>query len=108
MTFGILGLLGTGFAWNGQVGLGVPGASRWGSRLSAAGYGIAAALTLDEFALWLNLEDDYWTEQGRESIDAVVIFGSLFTLATANRDLLRDAALIAGGRRDARELLGEL
>ena len=107
MTFGILGLLGTGFAWNAQTGIGGPaGKSRWGSRASATGYGIASALTLDEFALWLNLEDDYWTKQGRESIDAVVIFGSLLTLATANRDLIRDAALIAGGRRDARELLG--
>jgi hypothetical protein len=105
MTFGILGLLGTGFAWNGQVGLGIPGASRWGSRVSAAGYGVAAALTLDEFALWLNLEDDYWKRQGRESIDAVAIFGSLLTLATANRDLLRDAVLIARGSRDARDLL---
>jgi hypothetical protein len=106
MTFGILGLLGTGFAWNAQTGIGAPaGSSRWGSRASATGYGVASALTLDEFALWLNLEDDYWTKQGRESIDAVVIFGSLLTLATANRDLLRDAALIAAGRRDARELL---
>jgi hypothetical protein len=105
MTFGIIGLLGTGFAWNGQVGLGTPGANRWGSRVSAAGYGVAAALTLDEFALWLNLEDDYWTKQGRESIDAVAIFGSLLALATANRDLVRDATLIASGRRDARELL---
>lgn len=105
MTFGIIGLLGTGFAWNGQVALGTPGASRWGSRLSAAGYGVAAALTLDEFALWLNLEDDYWKKQGRESIDAVAIFGSFLALAAANRDLVRDATLIASGRRDARELL---
>jgi hypothetical protein len=105
MTFGIIGLLGTGFAWNGQVGLGTPGSDRWGSRVSAAGYGIAAALTLDEFALWLNLEDDYWNKQGRESIDAVAIFASLFALAAANRDLVRDATLIASGRRDARELL---
>jgi hypothetical protein len=69
---------------------------------------MAAALTLDEFALWLNLEDDYWTSQGRESIDAVVIFGSLLALAAANRDLVRDATLIASGRRDARELLSDL
>jgi hypothetical protein len=105
MTFGILGLLGTGFAWNGQMGLGTPESNRWASRVSAAGYGIAAALTLDEFALWLNLEDDYWNKQGRESIDAVAIFGSLLALATANRDLVREATLIASGRRDARELL---
>jgi hypothetical protein len=105
MTFGIIGLLGTGFAWNGQIGLGTPGANHWGSRVSAVGYGIAAALTLDEFALWLNLEDDYWNKQGRESIDAVAIFGSLLALAAANRDLVRDATLIASGRRDAGELL---
>ena len=34
-------------------------------------YGVGAALTLDEFALWLNLEDVYWSPQGRSSIDAV-------------------------------------
>jgi hypothetical protein len=108
MTFGIVGLLATGFVWNGQVGLGTPGASRWGSRISAAGYGVASALTLDEFALWLNLEDDYWKKQGRESIDAVAIFGSLLALAGANRELLRDATLIASGRRDAGDLLSDL
>ena len=48
-------------------------------------YGSGAALTLDEFALWLNLEDDYWTKQGRESIDAVVLFGSLLSLSVSAR-----------------------
>ena len=105
MTFGILGLLATGYAWNAQVGVGVDPCNRWGSRVSAAGYGMASALTLDEFALWLNLQDDYWTKQGRESIDAVVIFGSLLFLAMMNRDLVREATAIASGRRDARELL---
>ena len=66
---------------------------------------MASALTLDEFALWLNLQDDYWTKQGRESIDAVVIFGSLLFLALMNQDLVREATQIASGRRDARELL---
>jgi hypothetical protein len=37
-------------------------------------------LTLDEFALWLNLEDVYWAREGRESIDAVVLFGSLLSI----------------------------
>ena len=41
--------------------------------LSAAGFGIGAGLTLDEFALWLHLEDVYWAEEGRRSVDAVVI-----------------------------------
>jgi hypothetical protein len=30
-------------------------------------------LTLDEFALWLNLKDVYWSKEGRKSIDAVII-----------------------------------
>jgi hypothetical protein len=34
-------------------------------------------LTLDEFALWLNLEDVYWAREGRASIDAVILFGTL-------------------------------
>jgi len=43
-------------------------------------YGIAAALTLDEFALWLNLRDVYWEREGRESIEAMAVFGGLLGL----------------------------
>lgn len=39
----------------------------------ALGFGVGAGLTLDEFALWLHLEDVYWAEEGRRSVDAVVI-----------------------------------
>lgn len=39
----------------------------------AAVFGAGAALALDEFALWLHLEDVYWTEEGRKSIDAVML-----------------------------------
>ena len=42
-------------------------------QITAILFGVGAGLTLDEFALWLRLEDVYWAEQGRESIDAVVI-----------------------------------
>jgi hypothetical protein len=45
-------------------------------------YGVGAALTLDEFALWLNLRDVYWSPQGRSSIDAVILFGA-FLAASA-------------------------
>ncbi len=41
--------------------------------LVAAGFGVGAGLTLDEYALWLHLEDVYWAEEGRQSVDAVVI-----------------------------------
>jgi lysyl-tRNA synthetase class 2 len=39
----------------------------------AIAFGIGAGLTLDEFALWLYLEDVYWSEEGRRSVDAVII-----------------------------------
>ncbi len=49
-------------------------------------FGIGAALTLDEFALWLHLEDVYWAKEGRQSIDAVVIAASLIGLAILGID----------------------
>lgn len=36
-------------------------------------FGVGAALALDEFALWLHVEDVYWSEEGRKSIDAVMV-----------------------------------
>jgi hypothetical protein len=44
-------------------------------------FGIGMGLTLDEFALWLNLEDVYWQAKGRQSIDAVIITTSLLVIA---------------------------
>jgi hypothetical protein len=41
-------------------------------------FGIGCGLVLDEFALLLHLEDVYWSEQGRKSVDAVIV-GILFT-----------------------------
>ncbi len=41
--------------------------------ISAVLFGVGTGLTLDEFALWLNLKDVYWSKQGRASIDAVII-----------------------------------
>jgi hypothetical protein len=40
--------------------------------ISAVVFGAGMGLTLDEFALWLHLEDVYWSEEGRSSVDAVV------------------------------------
>jgi hypothetical protein len=53
--------------------------------LVAIGFGIGAGFTLDEFALWLRLEDVYWAEEGRLSFDAVVCtlaFGALAAIGT--------------------------
>src|SRR5215471_2918300 len=49
-------------------------------------FGVGAALTLDEFALVLHLDDVYWTQEGRSSIEATLMgfaFGGLCLLATA-------------------------
>jgi hypothetical protein len=82
MTFGITGLLAVGYLWLLEIGI---DERRRASRITSAAYGSGAALTLDEFALWLNLEDDYWTERGRESIDAIVLFGSLLTMSVLGK-----------------------
>jgi hypothetical protein len=66
LVFGIVLLLATGFA------LALQPPSPW-LEIFAGGFGIGAGLTLDEYALWLHLEDVYWAEEGRRSVDAVVI-----------------------------------
>lgn len=78
MTFGICGLIGVGLAWLNEIGIGSGGPVA--SRTTAAVYGAGSALTLDEFALWLDLQDVYWTKQGRESVDAVLLFGGLLSI----------------------------
>lgn len=93
-TFGIFGLLFVGYAWNHWYGIGGYEGRRWASRVSSAAYGVAGALTLDEFALWLDLEDDYWNKQGRKSIDAVAIFGGLLTMGVAGRGALDELGLV--------------
>lgn len=40
--------------------------------LLAVLFGAGAALALDEFAMWLHLEDVYWREEGRKSISAMM------------------------------------
>ncbi|MFZ1919654.1 MAG: hypothetical protein WAU58_18930 [Terriglobales bacterium] len=77
LVFGIVILLAVGYAWLAEIGVGAGASSLLASRLLSILYGVGAALTLDEFALWLNLRDVYWSAEGRASIDAVVLFGAL-------------------------------
>lgn len=77
MVWGILLLLIVGYCWLWQISL----RARWIGRTLAFLYGIGAALTLDEFALWLNLRDVYWERQGRESIDALLLFGAFLSIS---------------------------
>jgi hypothetical protein len=67
LVWGILLLLITGW-----IGIAVAPESPWHEILAVL-FGVGTGLTLDEFALWLNLKDVYWAEQGRRSIDAVII-----------------------------------
>ena len=90
LVWGILLLLITGYAELAEVGTGDGSVAIFQSRLLALAYGIGAALTLDEFALWLNLDAAaYWSRQGRESIDAVVLFGALLAMGTWGAPLFR-------------------
>src|SRR5580692_7390825 len=76
LVWGILLLLLVGYMELAEFGTGSSPASIFASRLISICFGMGAALTLDEFALWLNLSADaYWTRQGRESVDAIILFG---------------------------------
>jgi hypothetical protein len=91
LVWGILLLLVVGYVWLIQEGTGEGKIPSWFSRLTAVAYGVGAALTLDEFALWLNLQDVYWERQGRVSIDAVVIFAGLLSVGIWGGPFLRAA-----------------
>jgi hypothetical protein len=67
LVWGILLLLVCGY-----VEVAVAPGSPW-REIIAVLFGIGTGLTLDEFALWLNLKDVYWEKEGRASIDAVIV-----------------------------------
>ena len=89
LVWGILLLLIVGYGWMIDAG-GEAKSWRLGMRrLLCILYGAAAALTLDEFALWLNLRDVYWAREGRASLDAVVLFAAFLVIGTAGAPLWR-------------------
>ncbi|CAM5259276.1 hypothetical protein [Streptomyces narbonensis] len=51
-----------------------------GACVFAVVFGIGAGLVLDEFALILHLDDVYWTDQGRKSVEVVVLTAALVGL----------------------------
>lgn len=89
LVWGIVLILLTGFL-NFVLRPGSPG-----QEILAALFGVGAGLTLDEFALWIHLEDVYWSQEGRSSIDAVVVatlIGGLIVLGIAPFDIPNHAS----------------
>lgn len=64
----------------GAGGFAAFGNSPW-TEICAFAFGIGAGLTIDEFALWVYLDDVYWAKEGRSSIDATVVAAALMLLA---------------------------
>ncbi len=91
LVIGIVILLLVGYGWLAEVGTGSDHSSIFLSRLMSILYGVGAALTLDEFALWLNLRDVYWSHEGRASIDAIILFGSLLAVGAWGAPLFGSA-----------------
>lgn len=90
LVWGILILLLVGYGWLMDLGRAHSPLSIFFSRLMSIGYGVGAALTLDEFAIWLDLEPDaYWSRTGRLSIDAVILFGSLLAVGAGGAPFFR-------------------
>jgi hypothetical protein len=94
LVWGIFLLLAVGFCWLLEVGTGARASSLLASRLMSLLYGVGAALTLDEFALWLNLEEGiYWTRRDLISLDAVILFGAALLIGIWGKDFLKAVGL---------------
>lgn len=77
LVWGITLLLLSGYAMVAEWGTRATPLSLFVSRLVSILFGMGAALTLDEFTMWLNIREVNWSIQGRASIDAVLLFAVL-------------------------------
>lgn len=109
LVWGILILLLVGYGWLMDLGRSHSPTSIFFSRLMSVGYGVGAALTLDEFALWLDLEPDaYWSETGRLSIDAVILFGALLAVGAGGAPFFQALQRMWAKRVIVKRRLGRL
>jgi hypothetical protein len=92
LVWGILLLLGVSHGWLLKIGTGEQTSPGWIGRLMSLLYGVAAALTLDEFALWLNLRDVYWEREGHESFEALALFGGILCIGIFGGPLFQGIA----------------
>ena len=99
LVWGILILLLVGYGWLLDLGRNHTPTSMFFSRLMSVSYGVGAALTLDEFALWLDLDPDaYWSRDGRISVDAVIVFGCILAMGAWGAPFFRGLQRIWAGR----------
>src|SRR5580692_7762654 len=109
LVWGILILLLVGYGWLLDLGWSSSPMSIFFGRLMAVSYGVGAALTLDEFALWLSLEPDaYWSREGRLSIDAVIIFGAVLGVGAWGAPFFRAVERIWHGRSPEPTAIGRV
>ena len=88
--------------WMLEIGVDVVARSRL-RRWTAAFWGFAWALILDEFALLLHLKDVYWLPEGEESLYALFVFGVvlIITVVVAPDVARREDALVDERTREA-------
>lgn len=94
LVFGIVLMIVAGF-----LGIATDAVSPW-TEVMAALFGIGVGLTVDEFALWLYLEDVYWTREGRSSVDVAIVcatLGGLVIVAGGPFDTEGPGLVVAGG-----------
>lgn len=109
LVWGIMILLLVGYGWLLDLGRSHSPLSIFFSRMMSVSYGVGAALTLDEFSLWLNLDpNDYWSREGRISIDAVILFGSILAVGAWGAPFFRGLQMMWTKRKVFRKVGGRL
>src|SRR5580700_4015542 len=109
LVWGIMILLFVGYGWLLDLGRSHSPLSIFFSRLMSVSYGAGAALTLDEFSLWLNLDpNDYWSREGRISIDAVIMFGSILAVGAWGAPFFRGLKIMWTKGKTFRKEIGRL
>ena len=109
LVWGILILLLVGYGWLLDLGRSHSPLSIFFSRMMSVGYGVGAALTLDEFALWLDLEPEaYWSDKGRLSIDAIILFGAILAVGAGGAPFFRALQRMWRNKGKLRHELGKL
>jgi hypothetical protein len=95
LVWGILILLLVGYGWLLDLGRSHSPLSIFLSRLMSVGFGVGAALTLDEFSIWLDLEPNaYWSDAGRLNIDAIIFFGAVLAVGAGGAPFFRGLHLM--------------